>query len=268
MAVSVIDLVWKRFPGRGSELLTMLALADWCNDEGGSLYPSIRKLAVKMRQTERQAQRVMRSLESEGWITVVGNFNGGAPGTTRHYRLNVDKLAAMPLVDSAQTGDVDVTPKSETGDILGNRRVTSAVETGDADVTLSVIEPSVRTVSKNTSSLVTYSDDFEQAWSLYPKRPGASKKDAFKAWRARLSQGVTADQMIDGVKRYARYCAITKTEPQYIKQPATFFGPGEHYLADWAVTIGGHHATSNPAGRARGFEHGDRIGQEWLAEPE
>jgi len=36
-----------------------------------------------------------------------------------------------------------------------------------------------------------------------------------------------------GVRNYAAYVRIKKTEPEYIKQPTTFFGPAEHYLADW-----------------------------------
>lgn len=78
-----------------------------------------------------------------------------------------------------------------------------------------------------------YTEDFEQAWAMYPSRPGASKKESFKAWNARLKAGVTVDEMVAGVARYGIYVRAMKTDPQYIKQPATFFGPGEHYKADW-----------------------------------
>jgi len=80
-----------------------------------------------------------------------------------------------------------------------------------------------------------YTEDFEQAWALYPCRPGASKKESFKAWKARLKAGVDADDLIAGIKRYAAYVAAMKTEPQYIKQAATFLGPGEHYKANWTI---------------------------------
>lgn len=80
-----------------------------------------------------------------------------------------------------------------------------------------------------------YSDEFEQAWSEYPKREGASKKDSFKAWNARLKSGVLPSAMIEGVKRYASYCKAREIESQFIKQPATFFGPSEHYLNDWDI---------------------------------
>lgn len=77
--------------------------------------------------------------------------------------------------------------------------------------------------------------EFELAWQAYPKRPGASKADSLKAWRARRKAGVAADEILAGVQRYAAFCVACRTEGQFIKQPATFFGPGEHYLADWKV---------------------------------
>ncbi|EPM2133720.1 helix-turn-helix domain-containing protein, partial [Escherichia coli] len=49
-----------------------------------------------------------------------------------------------------------------------------------------------------------YSPEFEQAWLAYPKRAGGnSKSAAFKAWKARLNEGVKPETMLEGVKRYA-----------------------------------------------------------------
>lgn len=85
--------------------------------------------------------------------------------------------------------------------------------------------------SEDTSA--KYPGEFELAWSAYPKRPGASKADSLKAWTARVKAGIASADLLAGVERYARFCAASNTEPQFIKQPATFFGPGDHYLADW-----------------------------------
>ena len=41
--------------------------------------------------------------------------------------------------------------------------------------------------------------------------------------------------MLGGVIRYAAYCLANGTEPQFVKQPTTFFGPSEHYLSDWNI---------------------------------
>lgn len=84
-----------------------------------------------------------------------------------------------------------------------------------------------------------YSAEFEEAWSEYPSRPGASKAATWKAWQARIKAKVSPEAMIEGARRYAAYCKAERTEPQYIKQPATFFGPGEHYAADWGVPKAG-----------------------------
>ncbi|MGE5650932.1 MAG: hypothetical protein ACM34A_12115 [Bacillota bacterium] len=89
------------------------------------------------------------------------------------------------------------------------------------------------TSSKPAARGDEYSDEFEEAWEIYPSRPGASKRETFQAWNARLKAGVGVSVLLAGTRRYAAYVKAMGTEPQYIKQPKSFFGPGEHYLADW-----------------------------------
>lgn len=76
---------------------------------------------------------------------------------------------------------------------------------------------------------------FEAAWQAYPPRPGNSKVDALKAWKARVAAGASEQAMLDGVRSYAAYCAAMKTESRYVKLASTFFGPGNHYAANWSV---------------------------------
>ena len=102
MSIKVMSFVWDGFPASGSEMLVMLALADWCNDEGGSLHPSMRAVAEKVRVSEKQARRIVHGLEEAGYIKVVGNANGGAPGSTKQYQLNVAKLKALADRKAAQ----------------------------------------------------------------------------------------------------------------------------------------------------------------------
>jgi len=80
-----------------------------------------------------------------------------------------------------------------------------------------------------------YPADFEAVWEVYPERPGDSKKAAHKAWAARLTTGATAAEMLAGAQAYAAYVKAMHIEPQFIKQSATFFGPGEWYATDWTV---------------------------------
>lgn len=75
---------------------------------------------------------------------------------------------------------------------------------------------------------------FGLAWKDYPRRPNDSRANALRAWTARRNEGVDAGAMHDGVKRYAAYCRRERTEPKYIKQGATFFGPGRHWESDYS----------------------------------
>lgn len=82
-----------------------------------------------------------------------------------------------------------------------------------------------------------YSDDFLAAWGFYPSRPGANKAQSFKAWSARINEGINPRSIVDGVIRYANYCKATSVEPNFIKQPATFFGPDRHFETDWTPPV-------------------------------
>lgn len=102
-----MTLVWDKYRGAGSEFLAMLALADWCSDGGGSLHPSIAALAEKMGVSESQARRTLHKLIDDGFVSVVGRANGGRPGATRQYRIDVAGLSAEPV------NPVPVSPETE-----------------------------------------------------------------------------------------------------------------------------------------------------------
>lgn len=84
--------VWKSFPNGGSELLALLALADFADDDGRNIHPSITTLAKKLRLSRSQTQRVVHALLDAGWIRIVGNTNGGAAGATRRYEIDIGRL--------------------------------------------------------------------------------------------------------------------------------------------------------------------------------
>lgn len=87
----------------------------------------------------------------------------------------------------------------------------------------------------SAESTDAYPPEFEQVWKLYPRRHRANpKKPAYKAWKARLRAGHSADAIEAGVKRYAEAVeADGKVGTQYVMQAATFFGPNELFLEPW-----------------------------------
>lgn len=105
--------------------------------------------------------------------------------------------------------------------------------------------------SENQRESAMASDDaFERAWRNYPKRAGGnSKKEALKAWTARVQSGVDPAELAAGVERYARYIRATGKEgTEYVKQASTFFGPNEHWKESWEIP-----APSNGGRSAGGF---------------
>ena len=84
-------------------------------------------------------------------------------------------------------------------------------------------------------SSTDYSPAFEEAWQAYPKRSGGNNKlSAFKAWNARIKQGVKPETMLEGVKRYAAFMASEgKIGTSFVKQATTFFGPDRHFEEAW-----------------------------------
>ncbi|WP_265452808.1 hypothetical protein [Enterobacter hormaechei] len=91
--------------------------------------------------------------------------------------------------------------------------------------------------TSKVKSSTDYSPAFEEAWQAYPKRSGGNNKlSAFKAWNARIKQGVKPETMLEGVKRYAAFMASEgKIGTSFVKQAATFFGPDKHFDEPWLV---------------------------------
>ena len=89
MSVRVLSEVWDGYPGGGSELLALLALADWSDDEG-RCFPSMASIGRKTRLSEKQARRVVHSLEEAGFLRVTGGQSGG--GMSRRYQIALDRL--------------------------------------------------------------------------------------------------------------------------------------------------------------------------------
>lgn len=89
MSIAVQTRVWQESQHKGSALLLLLAIADCCNDEGKNAFPSVRTLAKKTRQTERNVQLLITKLQESGELSVeVGKAQHG----TNCYTIHLDKL--------------------------------------------------------------------------------------------------------------------------------------------------------------------------------
>jgi hypothetical protein len=92
--------------------LVLLALADHADDTGGSVYPSVSRIAWKCGCSERTAQRRLRDLIDLGLIETVAYPNGGR-GRATEYRLTLGK--GVKLAPFLASGDLSerVTDQAE-----------------------------------------------------------------------------------------------------------------------------------------------------------
>ncbi|WP_230963164.1 helix-turn-helix domain-containing protein [Enterobacter cloacae] len=221
MSMELMVKAMKVKVGNPLRKLVLLKLADNASDHG-ECWPSYQHIADQCEISKRSVMIHIDALCECGLVKK--ELRPGPKGNSSNvYRLDF----------------------SSAGDSLGGSagaapRISHSFE----PVNESVIEPkyngSSDNDSENRSSKGNYSNEFEQAWQAYPKRAGGnSKAAAWKAWKARIKDGVTTEAMLAGVNRYAGYVRATGSAgTQYVKQAATFFGPDRHFEEAWQAPSG------------------------------
>lgn len=94
----------------------------------------------------------------------------------------------------------------------------------------------IRRLTKTRASFLE--DKFIEFKVTYPTRVGTQPwKRAVGCWNARIrDDGYTAEQIIEGTERYAKWCETTgKLRTEHVMQASTFLGPEKHFLADWEL---------------------------------
>lgn len=90
--------IWEHSAASGSELLILLAMADFADDTGGSIYPSMQTLAKKARMSTDQARRVVHKLIADGLVELVqkGGWDGGR-NRSNEYCLILDRTCTVQV---------------------------------------------------------------------------------------------------------------------------------------------------------------------------
>lgn len=276
MSSKILGNVWDACAAhdiKGAKLVIMARLADYSNDDG-VCYPSVETICRQLGLGESTVRTAIAELESFGWLRRESRRKGNR-NTSNLYYLNADRLEALARIEKdkvaalkqqrrangfhpsdSEPSDSGCSNGFHPSDSDKNGVFTRQNLTPDPQVN-SKHDPQVnskqesqdigvcgKASSEHRSSKENYSNEFEQAWQAYPKRAGGnSKAAAWKAWKARIKDGVTTVAMLDGVNRYAAYVSATGSAgTQYVKQAATFFGPDRHFDESWqapAVAVSG-----------------------------
>ena len=132
MSIKVMSRVWEYSQHSGSELLLLLAIADFADDDGNA-FPGRPLLAKKTRMHERSVSRLRQKLYESGELIKISGGNGKG-----------DRLSVRVMVR--------VTPLSSKGDTPVMVRVTDDALKGDTPVTRTIIESPIESPIESSSS--------------------------------------------------------------------------------------------------------------------
>lgn len=167
----------------GSELLVLVALAEWANDED-ECWPSHDSIAKRARVSRRQVIRLLQSLVNRGLIEVDQRRQ-----YSNKYRLRCDIAAAQPGCDISDARcDIAMSDVTSDSDVtFGAPDVTSRVSdvtssAGRCDIAVApepLVEPPIRTTTKN-----------HQSGATKPKAMPANGpvQELVKAWYERIGE--------------------------------------------------------------------------------
>lgn len=220
MSLRVMATVWDGFPAGGSELLALLALADWADDEG-NCWPSMTAIARKTRLSRSQSQRVVHKLIVDGFLELTGNETGGAPGSTRQYRIILSSLTGR----MGATGSTSATGRTDAAE--GPH---GCGETGRIHDTQYVSYPSL-TISPSAP------DGFAEFWAAYPRKVG--KGAAAKVWAKLAPPLATVMCALEWQRRSDQW---TRDAGRFIPHPATWLN--QTRWMDEPPSAQGSHAAS------------------------
>lgn len=122
-----MNLVWQHAPYEGNTLLTLLAFADWADDEG-VCWPKMATAAKKTRQSERNVKNCVKRLIDDGVLVVLEESKG--PGVSNKYQIREEIIS--PLLEA----------RGENSDTKGVKFATGRGEICDIAIRKNHQEPS------------------------------------------------------------------------------------------------------------------------------
>ena len=241
MSMEMMTKAFKIKVGNPLRKLILIKLADNASDLG-ECWPSYQHIADQCEISKRSVMAHIEALCEMGLVRK--EYRSGPKGNSS----NLYHLKLGGAGDSLGGSAGDSLPSAarspgSAGDSLGG-------SAGDSPRISHSLEPVKESVSESKSigtpakaaepsrtGKQEYSTEFEEAWQAYPKRAGGNPKpSAWRAWSARIREGIETADMLAGIHRYAAYITATgKAGSEYVKQAATFLGPDHHFAESWTA---------------------------------
>lgn len=189
--------VWEQSVHAGTELLMLLAVADFSDDDGQA-YPSVATLARKCRMKPRNCRYILKALEQSGELSILADK--GIKGTNL-YRINI---LALGVQHSAGVQCIAGVQHSAGG---GAIQRTKGVQPIAPKPSVNHQEPS--TPRKSVDSVPP---GFAEFWNAYGKKNG--KANSIQQWKKLKPNAELVQTIVSAATIYS-----ASTEPKYRKDP-------------------------------------------------
>ncbi|PNF10517.1 helix-turn-helix domain-containing protein [Enterobacter cancerogenus] len=253
MSMSLMVQAMKARVGNPLRKLVLIKLADNASDTG-ECWPAVATIAYECEISERSVQTHIRQLVKDGFVRVEERKDSRGINRSNIYHLTFKNEGENPAPyqkqhleqgeEAAPYGANGAGGEGE-GFAPPGANAAGGEGAGAAPRISQLLDPvnepkdpplPPRGKVSRKNKITEYSSEFEIAWAAYPRRAGGQDKaGAFKAWNARIREGVSIQDMLDGTRRYADFVVATGAAgTQYVKQAKTFYGPSNFFLEDWA----------------------------------
>ncbi|MDW9818187.1 helix-turn-helix domain-containing protein [Sinorhizobium meliloti] len=231
MSIAIMSQLFKAHLGSTNRKMLAVRLADFADDDGKGIWPTVGRLARETELSERTVQRILSEFVDEG-LLIVRRKGGWKPGEGTRYDFNMSALVRLRAAKVATEGC-----HSDTRDTV--TPMTAETGTGDTDDaegchgdTQTVIEPPIqpsdlregaREAEGQESQIETEQSIEKGFWALvkdWPGFAGMPKEPAKRAWFA-----LSADERRDAAERFPRWLQLLKAQKKsHTPAPSTYFG--------------------------------------------
>ena len=163
------------------------------------------------------AQSAIHSLEERDLI-VVDRGKGGR-GLGNSYTINFIDTPQKSVPVLHKTGD-KIVPLSSVNPLT----LYPPQKKEDKEI---IKESALSLFGANSKEKSLYPVGFQEFWAAYPRKK--EKVKAFKMWKVAIRQGAEEGELAKAARSYAAECEAKGRAEDYIKHPATFLGPNDHW---------------------------------------
>lgn len=191
-----MSAVWKHSKAKGGDLLVLLAIADFADDDGVA-YPAVGTLGKKSRMSGRNVQFALKRLQKRDELSL---SYGQGPRGTNLYRVKCFQ------------GENSSGMKNSAGG--GEKSCMRGVKPASSN-------PSEETVMNHHRST---GGAFDLFWTQYPRKK--AKQRAKRAWTKLKPNEQLQGRILDALERAKTSADWTKDAGAYIPYPATWLNDG------------------------------------------